>query len=183
MKLFFDTEFTGLHQKTTLISIGIVSSSSKEFYAEFTDYDKEYVEADDWLQENVVDRLKFNSVDPFCTTVGAVTNCKGDTEFVTKHLRKWLSQFKTVELWSDCHHYDVTLFFELFGGAFTVPDNVYYIPFDICTLFKAFGVDPDISREAFIDHPIPGSKHNAIYDAKVIRACYDKLERNYLSRL
>jgi hypothetical protein len=183
MKIFFDCEMTGLHQNTTLISLGVISDYAKEFYAEFTDYDKEYVEKDSWLQENVITHLKFNEVDPFCTTVGSVTNCKGDTDFVTKHFKKWLSQFTKVELWSDCHHYDVTLLFELFGGAFFVPDNVYYIPFDICTLFKAAGIDPDISREAFIDHPIVGDKHNAIYDAKVIRACYDKLKRNYLSRL
>jgi DNA polymerase III epsilon subunit-like protein len=32
-KIFFDTEFTGLHQKTTLISIGLVSECGKTFYA------------------------------------------------------------------------------------------------------------------------------------------------------
>lgn len=28
MKIFFDTEFTGLHQETTLISIGLISEKS-----------------------------------------------------------------------------------------------------------------------------------------------------------
>ena len=42
-KIFFDTEFTGLHQKTTLISIGLVSEDGREFYAELTDYDKSQV--------------------------------------------------------------------------------------------------------------------------------------------
>jgi hypothetical protein len=37
-KIFFDTEFTGLHQGTTLISIGLISECGKTFYAEFTDY-------------------------------------------------------------------------------------------------------------------------------------------------
>jgi hypothetical protein len=35
-KIFFDTEFTGLHQGTTLISIGLISECGKTFYAEFT---------------------------------------------------------------------------------------------------------------------------------------------------
>lgn len=43
MKVFFDTEFTGLHQKTTLISIACITEDGKEFYAEFTDYDEAQV--------------------------------------------------------------------------------------------------------------------------------------------
>jgi hypothetical protein len=39
-KVFFNTEFTGLHQNTTLISIGLVSECGKTFYAELTDYDR-----------------------------------------------------------------------------------------------------------------------------------------------
>ena len=37
MKIFFDTEFTGLHKNTTLISIGLVAENGKKFYAEFND--------------------------------------------------------------------------------------------------------------------------------------------------
>jgi hypothetical protein len=50
-KIFFDTEFTGLHQNTTLISIGLISECGKEFYAELTDYD--VTQIDDWLKQNV----------------------------------------------------------------------------------------------------------------------------------
>ena len=49
-KIFFDTEFTGLHQNTTLISIGLVSECGKTFYAEFNDYD--FNQVDDWLKED-----------------------------------------------------------------------------------------------------------------------------------
>jgi len=48
-KIFFDTEFTGLRQRTTLISIGLVSERRKTFYAEIMDYDKSQV--DSWIQE------------------------------------------------------------------------------------------------------------------------------------
>lgn len=37
MIIFFDTEFTGLHKDTTLISIGLVSETGEKFYAEFDD--------------------------------------------------------------------------------------------------------------------------------------------------
>jgi hypothetical protein len=48
-KIFFDTEFTGLHQGTTLISLGAISECGKTFYAEFTDY--AITQVDDWLKE------------------------------------------------------------------------------------------------------------------------------------
>ena len=54
-KVFFDTEFTGLHKNTTLISIGLISECGKTFYAEFWDYDKTQI--DEWLQTNVLDNL------------------------------------------------------------------------------------------------------------------------------
>ena len=53
--IFLDTEFTGLHKNTTLISIGLKSECGKTFYAEFTDFDKSQV--DGWIQRNVIDKL------------------------------------------------------------------------------------------------------------------------------
>jgi len=61
-KIFFDTEMTGLHRGTTLVSIGMVSEDDKTFYAEFTDYDKSQV--DPWIQENVINNLKYNRCTP-----------------------------------------------------------------------------------------------------------------------
>lgn len=84
-------------------------------------------------------------------------------------------------MWSDCLSYDWVLFNEIFGHAFDIPKNIYYIPFDICTLFKIKGIDPDISREDFAkDYLVKvafqsGKKHNAMWDAFVIRECYKKL--------
>ena len=54
-KVFFDCEFTGLHQNTTLISIGLIAETGQTFYAELTDYDKSQI--DEWLQTNVIDNL------------------------------------------------------------------------------------------------------------------------------
>ena len=47
MNLYFDTEFTGLHKDTTLISLGIISEDNRTFYAEFSDYNKSQV--DNWI--------------------------------------------------------------------------------------------------------------------------------------
>ena len=175
MKVFFDTEFTGLHQNTTLISIGMVTENGEKFYAEFTDYDKTQV--DSWLKENVIDNLlliphgnnkyvadKFNGIE-----------VRGSTIEIKVELEKWLSQFDKVEIWSDCLAYDWVLFCQIFGNAFSIPKNVYYIPFDICTLFKIKGIDPDINREEFANMKDGSQKHNALWDAKVIKRCFELL--------
>ena len=57
-KLFLDTEFTGLHQNTTLISLGIIDENGRKFYAEFYDYSR--LQIDDWLQTNVIDNLMYD---------------------------------------------------------------------------------------------------------------------------
>ncbi|MGG4267428.1 3'-5' exoribonuclease domain-containing protein [Peribacillus simplex] len=177
MKVFFDTEFTGLHKDTTLISLGLVSENGETFYAELNDYDESKI--DEWLQENVIDNLLFNQWNTTSqkglsmNNEVVATNVKHNKVVVADKLSEWLAQFDTVEIWSDCLSYDWVLFNDLFGHAFNIPKNVYYIPFDICTLFKIKGIDPDISREEFAG--IDGIKHNALHDAKVIKACYEKL--------
>lgn len=174
-KIFFDCEFTGLHQNTTLISIGFVSECNKTFYAEFTDYDKNQL--DDWLQENVINNLTMSDEKHgYKDTMTKNWKLKGDSSFIKHYLTLWLAQFDEIEIWSDCLSYDWVLFCELFGGAMNIPEHVYYIPYDICTSFKEKGIDPDINREEFaFDSNVNNQKHNSLWDAQVIRYCYFKL--------
>ena len=181
MKIFFDTEFTGLHQDTTLISIGLISEDGKTFYAELNDYDKSQI--DNWLQENVIDNLLFNHHEVLLQKSPIVGNStytiKSNSEAVASTLEIWLSQWNEVEIWSDCLSYDWVLFNQLFGHAFNIPSNVYYIPFDICTLFKLKNIDPDINREEFAALEAgKDRKHNALWDAQVIKSCYEKAMKN-----
>lgn len=198
-KIFFDTEFTGLHKNTTLISIGLISECGKTFYAELTDYDKSQI--DEWLQKNVVENLLYSEPiigednhysaqrhkdNPIGNDLykSFSLEIRDETSVVKHQLLQWFEQFEEVEIWSDCLAYDWVLFNQIFGHAFNIPENVYYIPFDICTLFKIKGIDPDISREQFAG--ITNSKgqnetseillkHNALFDAKVIKMCYERL--------
>ena len=176
-KVFFDTEFTGLHQGTTLISIGLISDCGKTFYAELTDYDKNQI--NDWLQSNVINNLTLTSRENMQHTKGVAVTVKCDSDNLKGFLSDWLSQFEQVEIWSDCLSYDWVLFNQIFGHAFNIPSNVYYIPFDICTLFKLKGIDPDISREEFVCSASNSLKHNALWDARIIKMCYDKLMENH----
>ena len=197
MKVYLDSEFTGLHKNTTLISIGLISEDNRVFYAEFDDYDKSQI--DDWLQENVINNLIFknHSLSKYQNDLVLV---KAEKKRTIKYMIKdWLKQFnETVEIWSDCLSYDWVLFCDIFGHAFEVPKCVYYIPFDICTSFKEKGIDPDISREEFaninenslksyliehfghlhldLDQIEKFSKHNALHDALAIKKCHEKLK-------
>lgn len=181
MKLFFDTEFTGLHQATTLVSIGIIAENGHTFYAEITDYDKSQL--DDWLRENVIANLFLTdiagSLQDVC--IDPHIAVKGTGEEISRVLKFWLARFVTIEFWSDCLAYDWVLLNALLAdysnGYPQLPANVYYIPFDLCTLFKIKGIDPDINRESYagiIEGEVINSKHNSLWDAKVIKACYDK---------
>ena len=180
MQVFFDTEFTGLHQNTTLISIGLIANDGKTFYAEFADYDKDQI--DDWLQDNVIANTYFLSGkdNGIFSSTSLKSYCHvGATPGVRADLEDWLAQFDTVELWSECLSYDFVLFNQLWGHAFNIPKNIYYIPFDICTMFRLKGIDPDINREEFAVMTKGSEKHNALWDARVIKACYEKLESTY----
>jgi hypothetical protein len=169
-KIFFDTEFTGLHQGTTLISIGLISECNKTFYAEFSDYDKTQV--DDWIEENVINNLTLQGSPVDLPNDKRVV---GDTTLIRQNLIEWLEQFDEVEMWSDCLSYDWVLFCEIFGHAFNIPKNVYYIPFDTSTLFRVKGLDPDIDREEFVSCEEKNEKHNSLWDSKIIKLCYEKL--------
>lgn len=183
MKIFLDSEFTGLRQDTTLISIGLVTERGREFYAEFTDYDR--LQVSDWIQRNVVDNLIYTaSIDSKKTiqhfTEGAHVGVMGTTREIASVLLSWLEENhlidkKPIKIWSDCPAYDWVLFCQLLGGALNLPTYIYYIPFDICTRLEGKDIDPDVNREEFAGMADGAQKHNALWDAKVIKACYVKL--------
>jgi hypothetical protein len=180
MNIFFDLEFTGLHQQTTLVSLGCVSQDGKQFYAEATDYDRSQVSP--WIKENVISNLflarDLGDLGHSSKTISGLSFL-GPRYEIAQAFREWIAGFGPVEFWGDCLAYDWVLFCELFevvneDTAERLPRNIFYIPFDICTLFKVKGIDPDISREAFSGINTL-SKHNALDDARIIKACYEKL--------
>lgn len=186
MKIFFDTEFTGLHKDTTLISLGCVDENGRSFYAEFTDYDNKQV--NDWIKENVIPYMMYRKAINNATYIDMndpnYTGVNGSKAYVTQAFKKWLSEYDDVQFVSDVCHYDMVLLIDLFGTAFDLPEGVsavcHDLNQDIASYFgwtdtKAF----DESREGMLDKPIEGSKHNSLYDARVIKALYDKFHRKY----
>lgn len=187
MKIFFDTEFTGLRKDTTLVSIGLVSENNKQFYAEFIDYDEK--QCDDWIRENVINHLYKTDWKKRESTY--VPNYHlGAKQEIAKVLGNWFAQFDEAELVSDVCHYDMVLLIDLFHNAFNLPSNVCAACYDInqdiarkynISMKKAF----DMSREDILyqnhkENVVIGDKHNSLYDAKVIRELYQILNNvNY----
>lgn len=183
MKIFFDTEFTGLHKDTTLISIGLVSEDGRQFYAELTDYDLE--QCNDWIEKNVLENLITYRDDNF-EKANYIPNLHvGDKQDISKSLKNWFKQFDFVELISDVSHYDFVLFIDLFGTAFDLPKNVCPVCYDINQdIARKYNIPQqeafdksreDILFQAYKENVINGDKHNALYDAKVIRELYQIL--------
>jgi hypothetical protein len=90
-------------------------------------------------------------------------------------LTAWLADFGAVEIWADVLPYDWVLFCELFGGALHLPANVFYIPFDLATLLRCRGLDPDQDRATLAAWPSDAVRHNALSDARITADCYRKL--------
>jgi len=184
MDIYFDTEFTGLHKNTTLISIGCISENDDVFYAEFTDFDESQV--DEWIEENVLKNLIL--VD-YNENEERIINhkeyyVKGNKDFIFEKFRIWLSNFDNVQFVSDVCHYDMVLLIDLFGNAILLPDNISPCCKDLndkiasylrISLKEAF----DISRIEFLKGfhiEMDGNEHNSLFDAKVIRQCFYALK-------
>ena len=177
MKIFFDTEFTGLQKDTTLISLGCIDENERTFYAELTDYDKKQV--NDWIQENVIDNLTLGKK-PDIKIENDNYEIVGNKKAVAKALKEWLEDYDEVQLVSDVCHYDMVLFIDLFGSAFDIPENVnaacHDINQDIAKHLRISEKEAfDYTREDLADEEITGDKHNSLYDAKVIKSIYAKV--------
>lgn len=159
LKLFFDTEFTGLHKDTTLISIGIVSLYGDVFYAEITDYDKSQV--NDWINKNVIKNLCLKNKIPV-PKYNYKRYVKGSKQHVGEELKKWLdiihefysmNNIANIQFVSDVSHYDFVLLIDLLGKtAFDLPEYIcpscYDINQDIASKFNVTDNDAfNMNRE------------------------------------
>lgn len=181
MIIFFDTEFTGLHKDTTLISIGLVSETGEKFYAEFNDYDEWQVTP--WIEETVLPNLMHWDID-YNHTLPEWFNY-GSKEEIKVKLLNWLSQWDFIDWVSDVSHYDFVLLIDLlFGNALDIsPDKYSPICHDINTgIATYFDIEErdafNMSREDILaSHgcTVEGEKHNSLYDAEVIKCIFEHL--------
>ncbi len=184
MNIYFDTEFTGLHKNTTLISLGCVDENGRTFYAELTDYDESQM--NDWIRENVIGNLLQTEYETFEITVGEHWRIRGNRTKIRDIFEAWLSAYDEVQFVSDVCHYDMVLLIDLFGDAFSLPKNVSPSCHDINQdIARHYGVSEreafDMSREEILNNfggilsEFQTGKHNALWDASVIRQIHEAL--------
>ena len=196
MKLFFDTEFTGLHKNTTLISVGIAAEDGRKFYAVLNDFDR--TQCTQWIKKNV---LKGVVEDLLCIPVSLIEDIgedgkyrdfwivSGNKRLVSIHLNRWLNWiggYDSIQFVSDVCHYDFVLLIDLItngGTAFDLPGNIspvcHDMNQDIARFYKVTDAEAfDMDREQIMndlcgqDYIVKGNKHDAMYDAEVMRAIW-----------
>lgn len=192
--IFIDCEMTSLDSSGQLISIGVLyidnNGVERTFYAEFDDYDPE--ECDDWIWDNVISKLKFNECEepkarvvsiPYSTDIRSV-EMKSNSQIIGKELYDWIESIgERVIMIADVGHYDISMIFNLLGGAFRLPNNLSPAYLDLNNMIaisKSLNVDQafDLSREKLAGEVDCEDKHNALYDAKVAKIIYDNLMKN-----
>lgn len=189
IKVFFDLEFTGLHKLTTAISIGLVAEDGREYYAEFTDFDK--FQIDTFLKKEVLPKRILAEYD-FERDYNADAETvlvKGDIDLVHDTMLNWFMKYEEqgVEMWGDLLSYDWVLFLNIFGNALALPKFIDYIPMDLCTALKLMGEDKDVDRNIFAygedaAKKMNENKHNSLHDAKtqleVFKRLIDKVQKS-----
>lgn len=119
INLYFDTEFTGLHKDTTLISIGIVSASGESFYAELNDFADYQVSP--WIKENVLANTVVKGENKELAELLDKENTVfvvGSKYEVRESLLEWLKHFESdIQLVSDVSHYDFVLLVDLLASS------------------------------------------------------------------
>ena len=185
--IFIDCEMTGLHENGELISIGALyvdnNGIERTFYAEFNDFNQS--NCNEWVLQNVIRKLKFNGThfkNRVSTLPGTMEpksiEMKADRETIRLKLTEWILNIgERSILVADVGHYDISMVYNIFGGAFELPKNLSPAYMDLNNLIaiaKSLNVDQafDISREKLAGEVNCDDKHNALYDARVARAIY-----------
>ena len=202
MLVFIDTEFTNLGKDAQLISVGAVSEFGEKFYAEISDYDTSL--ESDFVKENVIPNLLIaNKTQKL--TCKTDNNSRynfskfifGPLTLVSKEFINWLTTINSdgsrITFVSDVCHYDAVLVFDMLLKTDSRIMDGFINPMivDISTLI-AFHEDKtlsdksciyafNVSREQYVsilNGDFSNMKHNSIYDAIVIKMCFDKLVGN-----
>jgi len=180
--LYLDTEFTSLNKTAHLISLALIAHNGSSFYAEFTDYPTNLITP--WISQNVLANL-YLKIDNPPVLSGKHWEVRATTEIIVDALCKFLATFDSIKIWADHVAYDWVLFCDLFGGARQLPNNIHYMPLDLPTALFMKGFSPDINRIDFVGKAtintfpkVARQRHNALYDAYLLKACVERLNNN-----
>jgi hypothetical protein len=122
---WFDTEFIEDGRTIDLISIGVVSSDGREFYAEVSDIDLS--RANEWVKENVLphlwsrqpDKSEFNAWSRDGGVGGLLTRSE-----IARDLRRFVAEGAgKPEFWAYYGDYDWVALCQLYGRMIDLPEG------------------------------------------------------------
>lgn len=168
MKYFIDTEFieNGFLSPLELISIGIVSEDGREYYAVSSEFNPEH--ANQWVTENVLPHLPDRKVG--IHEIGfprwEAMKAWSQLDAISYRVRELVGNDPSPEFWGWCCGFDYVLFSQLIGFN-DWPNGWPYYFRDLQQLADESGI------------PLTGESrndtHNALADAKEIKALYERL--------
>jgi hypothetical protein len=184
MEYFYDTEFIEDGKTIDLISIGIVSSDGREYYAQSCEYDPR--KANDWVRENVLRHIVFcpnysdlTDSQPFlhyrngqCLNAdySLLNECPWRTRNRIHHeIVAFLDpdQYGKPELWGYYSAYDHVAFCQLFGTMMDLPKGFPMYTKDLKQWCDELG-SPELPKQEV-------TEHNALEDARWNKSVYDFL--------
>lgn len=157
MKIFFDTEFIEDGKTIELVSIGAVREDGATYYAESYDSMVWWDDADDWVKENVISRLKCNNTSEYCPELKTRNEIREDLlEFVGEN----------PEFWAYFADYDWVVLCQLYGRMIDLPNGWPMFCRDVKQLHVELG-SPKL--------PPQENEHFALDDAIWTKKAYDSL--------
>lgn len=192
---FYDTEFIEDGNTIELISIGIVASDGRTYYAVNSDLHMPRLLARDWLVRHVLPHLP--TVDP--TAVQTYLRHPANTyprpslthtaldltvtevkprRVIANEVRDFLLQpgragDPPVELWADYGAYDHVALCQLWGSMIQLPDGIPMWTHDLQQLVEQFWADPvEIDQ---LPQPDGHRPHHALDDAWATQRAYEHL--------
>ena len=153
-RFYMDTEFIEDGTTIELISIALVSSTGKEFYAINRDCDLS--RADPWVQEHVIAKLPSRRSKRW---LPRSTIRKQLLSFVRSHPKEY-------EFWAYFADYDWVVFCQLFGRMIDLPDG---FPMYCCDLKQ------EMRRQGITRAELPAvdNEHDALSDARWVKRMFE----------
>ena len=155
MTFYLDTEFHEDGRTIDLISIALVTTDGREFYA--VSRNAELHRVKDWVRENVLPHLP-----PY-----------GDSAWMTRaEIREAVREFTATpgkaEVWAYYADYDWVVLSQLFGTMIQLPDHLPMFCRDLKQLAVDLG-DPELPKQV-------AGEHNALADARWNREVHEFLK-------
>jgi DNA polymerase III alpha subunit (gram-positive type) len=161
--IFMDGEFAKLKANgIDLISIALIKPNGEELYLEL-EYD---CEIDPWVKENVLPYLTSNKV----SKENAVQQIR---EFVGLNKPTLIAHINAFDWMGICNLFDANSPEQIQSN---LPFSWIPIDFESILFYRGLGGISLSNVAKRFDIEIVGNNHNALYDTRLLKAVYEKLE-------